>query len=47
MVNKGMDNQLVRGEIMKQIFATAYELLDDMTKIKKAWYTSDDLVSST
>lgn len=40
-MNKGTTDQLVRGGIMKQTFATASELLDDMTKIKRAWYTPD------
>lgn len=47
VVNKGVANQLLRGGIIKQIFVAACELLDDMTKINRAWYTRSDLISST
>lgn len=32
---------------MKQTFATASELLDDMIKINRSRYTRDNLISST
>lgn len=46
-INKGVADQLVREEIMKQKFSDICELLDDMTKINRAWYSSDDLIFST
>ena len=44
-INKGITDQLVRGDLMKQSFEVASALLDDLTKVNRVWYTIDDHVS--
>ena len=44
-VNKGIADHLVRGGLMSQSFENASVLLDEMTKINKAWHTREDHVS--
>lgn len=45
MVNKTITDNLVCGDLVKQTFVRTTELLDEMTKIHKAWYTRDDIVT--
>uniref|UniRef100_M1DXN6 Uncharacterized protein n=1 Tax=Solanum tuberosum TaxID=4113 RepID=M1DXN6_SOLTU len=44
-VNKCVEDQLIRGGIIRQPFDIASVLLDEMTKINRAWYTREDQVS--
>jgi len=44
-VNKGVTDQLIWDGIMRQPFAVALSLLDEMTKINRAWNTREDYVS--
>ncbi|WMV32589.1 hypothetical protein MTR67_025974 [Solanum verrucosum] len=44
-VNKGVADQLIRGEIMQQPFDMASTLTDELTKINRAWYTREDQLS--
>ncbi|WMV46246.1 hypothetical protein MTR67_039631 [Solanum verrucosum] len=44
-VSKVVADQLIRGGIMQQPFDVASTLLDEMTKINRAWYTREDQVS--
>uniref|UniRef100_M1DB02 Integrase core domain containing protein n=1 Tax=Solanum tuberosum TaxID=4113 RepID=M1DB02_SOLTU len=44
-VNNGVANQLVQGGIMQHPFKIVSNVLDGMTKISHAWYTSKDQVS--
>ena len=44
-VNKGVADQLIRGGIMRQSFAVASALLDEMIKINWTWHTREDHVS--
>ena len=46
-VNKGIADQLVRGGLMRQTFEAALVLLDEMTKINRAWHTREDYVCNT
>lgn len=46
-VNKGVDDQLIQGGIIKQKFTTSCNLWGNMKKIFKAWSTRDNLVSPT
>jgi len=45
IVNKGIDNQLIWGRIMRQPFVLVSTFLDEMTKINRAWHTREDHVS--
>lgn len=45
VVNKTIADNLVQGGHMKQTFARDLEFLDEMTKIHRAWYTRDDMVT--
>ncbi|WMV41369.1 hypothetical protein MTR67_034754 [Solanum verrucosum] len=42
-MNKGVANELIRGGIMSQPFVVALVLLDEMTKICRAWYVMHDV----
>ena len=44
-MNKGIADQLVRGGLMRQMFAATSVFLDEMTKINRAWHTREDHVS--
>ena len=44
-VNKGIADHLVCGGLMSQTFEAASVLLDEMTRINRAWHTREDHVS--
>lgn len=43
LVNKIVADNLVYGGLMKQTFTRATELLDEIIKVYRAWYTRDDM----
>ncbi|KAG5605507.1 hypothetical protein H5410_026999 [Solanum commersonii] len=45
MLTGGLVYHLVRSSIVKQPFVQESRLLDEMTNINQAWYTSEDYVS--
>jgi len=45
-INKGMANKLAQGCLMRQLYEVASLLLDDMTKVNRAWHTREDQMSS-
>lgn len=45
VVNKGFVENHIRGGIVKKPFIKASRWLDEMIKIKKIWYTSEEYVS--